>query len=93
MHSMSEAKQQKSSPGEVAAMGGVGMAAAICCGALLIFGTVGVGAVLAIAFSAWILVPTGLALIGIVAWYGSRRYRGIRAVGSEDKAEREKVGR
>ncbi len=69
--------QRRSTPGEVVAMVGLSVAFAICCGALLLFGVAGVGAILAIVFSPWVLIPTALAVAAVVAWYGHRGRRSL----------------
>lgn len=52
--------------------------AVVCCGGVLILGTLGVGAVLAAVTSWWVLLPVGLAAAGIGAWYAWRRSCRIR---------------
>ena len=51
---------------------GIVLFAVICCAGLLFVGTLGFGAVLAALVSPWLLVPTGLAIVGIFAWYTKR---------------------
>ncbi|MFQ5523789.1 MAG: hypothetical protein ACE5F5_09460 [Acidimicrobiia bacterium] len=82
---MSSRPQKKSSPGEVVAMVGLAVAAAICCGALLLFGVAGVGTILAVVFSPWVLIPTALVLVAVVAWYGRRQLRSLPTRTTEQK--------
>lgn len=64
-------------------VGVVGLAV-VCCGGVLILGTLGVGAVLAAVTSWWVLVPAGLAAAGIAGWYGWRRSCRIRDEGAHE---------
>jgi hypothetical protein len=73
-------------------MVGLAVAAAVCAGAFFLFGTAGLGAILAVVVSPWLLIPTALLLVGLVAWYGNRRHRITRDVVDNAGANQESVG-
>ncbi len=58
--------------GDTLAIGGIALFAVICCAALPLALTVGLGGILSLLTSPWILVPTLLAVVGIFAWYLKR---------------------
>lgn len=74
---MKRDRRSKSSGGDLAMVGVVGLGL-VCCAGALILGTLGVGAVLAAVTSWWVLLPAGLVAAGIAAWYAWRRSCRIR---------------
>jgi hypothetical protein len=62
----------KGGPRESLVAAGIVLFAVICCGGLLLAGTLGIGAALSALFSPWILVPTLLVVVGIFASYLKR---------------------
>lgn len=64
--------RKNASKGDTLAFGGIALFAVICCAAPVLAVTVGLGGVLSLVTSPWILVPTVLAVVGIFAWYLKR---------------------
>ena len=64
--------RQSASKGDTLAIGGVALFAVICCAALPLALTVGLGGVFSFLASPWVLIPTALAVVGIFVWYLKR---------------------
>ena len=58
--------------GDTLAIGGVALFAVLCCAALPIALTVGLGGVFSFLASPLVLIPTALAVVGIFVWYLKR---------------------
>lgn len=52
---------------------GVAAFLGLCCGAGTVVGVAGLGGLLALATTPWVLVPTAIAVGGLVVWYRHRR--------------------
>ena len=72
MSSTRTSSRKSRGKGDTVAIGGVALFAVICCAASILAVTVGLGGVLSLLASPWILVPTALVIVGIFAWYMKR---------------------
>ena len=72
MSSTKTSSRRGAGKGDTLAIGGVAFFAVICCAALPLALTVGLGGILSFLTSPWIVVPTLLAVVGIFVWYVKR---------------------
>ncbi len=72
MSSTRTTSRKNASKEDALAIGGVALFAVICCAALPIALTVGLGGVFSFLASPWVLIPTALAVAGIFVWYLKR---------------------
>lgn len=72
MSSTRTSSRESSRKGDTLAIGGVALFAVLCCAALAIALTVGLGGVLSFLVSPLVLIPTALAIVGIFVWYVKR---------------------
>lgn len=62
---------------------GVALFAAACCAGPVVSATLGLGAVVSLVTSLWVLVPTVLIAAGVVAWHAWRRSCRTRPIAVE----------
>ena len=72
MSSTRTSSRKSRGKGDTLVIGGVALFAVICCAAPILVVTVGLGGVLSVLTSPWVLIPTALAIVGIFAWYTKR---------------------
>ena len=72
MSSTRTSSRKSRGKGDTLAVGGAALFAVICCAALPLALTVGLGGVLSLLTSPWVLIPTALVIVGIFAWYMNR---------------------
>ncbi len=72
MSSTRTSSRKRASEGDTLVIGGVALFAVICCAALPIALTVGLGGVFSFLASPVVLIPTALAVVGIFVWYLKR---------------------
>ena len=72
MSSTRTSSRKRASEGDTLVIGGAALFAVICCAAPIIAVTVGLGGVLSLLASPWILAPTALVIVGVFTWYLKR---------------------
>ncbi len=72
MSSTRTSSRKSRGKGDTLLIGGAALFAVVCCAAPILVVTVGLGGVLSVLASPWMLVPTALAIVGIFAWSRKR---------------------
>ena len=72
MSSTRTSSRKRASEGDTLVIGGAALFAVICCAAPILAVTVGLGGVLSLLASPWILAPIALVIVGVFTWYLKR---------------------